>query len=89
MENALAAIQRLCQSKRLLPAEQLIMSTVDSLDPFLESIKDEKMIVECENTIMQLFSINSGDLVFSVRYILQLSYLLSIEIRKSRNFGIC
>ena len=62
MEAALAAVDKLGQAKRLLPAEEIIMSTVDSLDPYLAAVKDETLISQIQNSLISLFSINSGDL---------------------------
>lgn len=62
MEAALAAVDKLGQAKRLIPAEEIIMSTIDALDPYLPSITDETQLAACQKSLISLFSINSGDL---------------------------
>ena len=60
MDEYIAQLRALSQSKRLVPAEQVIMTEIEKLDEYLVEQVDEEALEQFEKILFALFDINDG-----------------------------
>ena len=65
LHEVLQEIERLGQSRRLIPAEQVIMSALLSLDPFLAPGLTDEALSEIQAKLLQLYNANQSE--FSIQ----------------------
>jgi len=62
MESVITNLKSYSNSKRLMSAEQLIMSKITDLDPYINADLIEEKQVQIEEVLLSLFKINGGNL---------------------------
>ena len=60
MDEFITHLRALSQSKRLVPAEQVIMTEIEKLDEYLVEKVDEEALEQFEKILFALFDINDG-----------------------------
>lgn len=86
MDDALARIERLCETKRLVPAELVIMREVQMLGSLLEAPHDDQTFRRGEKALISLFAINSGEFSTQCAIFIASKMLLLYRRLKSPDF---
>ena len=83
LHEVLQEIERLGQSRRLIPAEQVIMSALLSLDPFLAPGLTDEALSEIQAKLLQLYNANQSE--FSIQCSLFIASKLLVTYQLSKN----
>ena len=83
LDEALKEIERLSQSKRLIPAEQVIMSSVIELDPFLAPGLTDESLGKIQEKLLNLFNANNSEFSIQCAILIASKLLITYKLSKS------
>ncbi|KAK8894253.1 hypothetical protein M9Y10_022688 [Tritrichomonas musculus] len=86
MEEIINKINELSKSKNLVPAEQVMMTTVHEIDPYLSLSISDDLALKLFDALVSLFHVNKGEFSFQCSIYIASKIVRLFELNKEPKF---